>query len=315
MTNIEEKLPSLKKDVPLSRYTTFRIGGNAKYFIEAENGDEVEQAIAVARENDIPFLILGNGSNILVSDDGYDGLVIKMSGRKIASGGEIVIAESGVFLPALVLFCAKSGLAGLEWASGIPGTVGGAVRGNAGAFGGSMADSIAEVIVIDTRNGRKFTMRNEECEFGYRESLFKRYPELVIIEVKMKFSKDDPEEVQTKANQYLDYRKERHPREPSAGSVFKAPDLSDEKRAEMFERFPEIEKLGDIIPAAFLIDKCGLKGKRSGDAMVSELHANFLINVGEAKAEDVKRLISLIKEKVKEEFGVSLEEEIQYVGF
>ncbi len=315
MTDIEEKLPNLKKDVSLSRYTTFHIGGNAKYFIEAGSKEEVERAIIIAKDNDLPFLVLGNGSNILVSDDGYDGLVIKMSGRKIASGGEIVIAESGVLLPSLVLFCAKSGLAGLEWASGIPGTVGGAVRGNAGAFGESMADSIVEVIVIDAGTGKVSTMRNDECEFGYRESLFKRYPELVVVEAKMKFSKDDPEEVQAKANQYLDYRKERHPREPSAGSVFKAPELSDEKRAEMFERFPEIEKLGIIVPAAFLIDKCGLKGKRLGDAMVSDLHANFVINVGEAKAEDVKRLISLIKEKVKEEFGVSLEEEIQYVGF
>ena len=315
MTEMEKSLPNLKRDVPLSGQTTFRIGGNAKYFVEVGSKEEAERAIAAARENGIPFIILGNGSNILVSDRGYDGLVIKMSGRKIISGGDTVIAESGVLLPALVLFCARSGLAGLEWASGIPGTVGGAVRGNAGAFGGSMADAVVEVVAIDARTGESTVMKNSECDFNYRESLFKREPDLVIIETKMKLSKDDPEEVQARAKRYLDYRKERHPREPSAGSVFKAPELSGEKMTEMSERFPDIEKFDGAIPAALLIDKCGLKGAKSGGAMVSELHANFIINIGEATAEDVRSLIYLIKNKIKDEFGISLEEEIQYVGF
>ncbi len=315
MGDIEKRLPNLKKDVPLSGHTTFRIGGKAKYFIEVKSKEEIERVVAVARERGLSFLILGNGSNILVSDEGYDGIVIKMSGRKITLKEEIVSAESGVLLPFLSLFCAKSGLAGLEWASGIPGTVGGAIRGNAGAFDASMADIVAEVAALDARSGRTLVIKNKECGFGYRESLFKKNPELIIIKAKLKFTKENPEKVQAQAKRYLNYRKERHPGEPSAGCIFEALKLSEKEKAKISQGLPEIKKFSDAVPAAFLIEQCGLKGKRLGDAMVSELHANFVINLGKAKADDVKRLISLIKAKVKGEFGVSLKEEIEYISF
>ena len=303
----------IQKNVSLSRYTTFGIGGDAKYFIEIKNKKELEWAIGVSKEFNLPFLVLGKGSNILVSDEGYEGVVIKISSKDISLDGEIVVSDSGVFLPFLASFCLERELSGLEWATGIPGTVGGAIRGNAGAFGTSISDLVIAVDVMDM-NGRKRTISNNECEFGYRESIFKKNNE-IILEAKMKLKKGDYKKMKEKIDQYLNYRKEKHPQEPSAGSIFKSHSINNNERNLLVQKLPDIEKFGDLIPAAFLIEQCGLKGERLGDAMVSTLHANFIINVGKAKADDVKNLIVLIKEKVKKRFGISLEEEIQYIGF
>lgn len=312
---IDKILPKMKKDVPLSRYTTFGIGGKTRYFIEVESEDDLERVIKASKEFNLPFLVLGNGSNMLISDKEYEGIVIKMSGRSISLDEETIISDSGVLLPILIDFCFKEKFSGLEWAAGIPGTVGGAIRGNAGAFGNSISDKVVTVKVMDTKTGRKRIMSSKECEFEYRESIFKKADNLIILEASMKLEKDDSDRIKEKTNQYLNYRKKMHPREPSAGSIFKSHYMKDDERAEVIIKFPDIEKFGDFIPAAFLIEQCGLKGARSGDAMVSTLHSNFIINVGTAKAEDVKELIMLIKKKVKERFGIILEEEIQYIGF
>ena len=270
-----------QKNVSLKNYTNFRIGGKAKYFFSAKTEEELIETVRIAREMNLPFFILGGGSNLLVSDKGFNGLVVKF--------GEPL--SSYVFK-------------GLEWAVGIPGTVQGAVYGNAGAFGKSMKDDVKTVTVLKipkskSESSSKFQIQkygNKKCCFGYRDSVFKHDKNLIILSVEIKKRKINPKKIK----EYLNYRKQRHPQLPSAGSVFK--------------NSPSGTAVGET-PAAILIHKAGLTGKKIGGAQVSEKHSNFIVNLGNAKAEDVKKLIHFIKRKVKKQFKIELEEEIQYLGF
>jgi len=265
---LKKILPGLKKNIFLKNYTTFRIGGRAKYFFVARKKEDLIKAILVAKKFKLPFFILGSGSNLLISDKGYEGLVIKTG-------------------TPLSLYVFK----GLEWAAGIPGTIEGAVYGNAGAFGKSMKDAVKSVEVFDTKTGKIEIFKNKDCKFGYRSSIFKKKKNLIILSVKIKTKKSDPQKIK----QYLDYRKKTQPLNlPSAGSVFKNP---------------------KGVFAAELIEKCSLKGKKIGNVKISEKHANFIINLGKAKAKDIRKLIDLIKKRVKKKFKTKLEEEIQYLGF
>jgi UDP-N-acetylmuramate dehydrogenase len=255
-----------KRNVLLKNYTTFRIGGPAKYFFVAKNKTELIEAILTAKKLKLPFFILGGGSNILVSDKGFSGLVIKF-GQPLSS-----------YVPK-----------GLEWAVGIPGTIQGAVCGNAGAFGKSMKDVVEEVEVLDVKDLRFKIYDLRDCKFGYRDSIFKHKKNLIILSVKIKSRKSNPQKIK----QYLEYRKRTQPLNlPSAGSIFKNP---------------------EGFAAAQLIEECGLKGKKVGNVKISEKHANFIVNLGQGKAEDVKKLIKLIKKEVKKKFGVTLKEEIQFL--
>ena len=252
-----------RKNVPLKNYTTFKIGGPAKYFFEAKRKEELIEAIKLAKKLELPFFILGGGSNLLVSDKGFDGLVIKF-GQPLSS------------------YVSK----GLEWAVGIPGTVQGAVWSNAGAFEKSMKDVVKEVEVFDTKTEKIKNFKSKDCKFGYRDSIFKKNKNLIILSVKIKSKKSN----RKKIKQYLDYRKKTQPLNfPSAGSIFKNP-------------------RGFF--AADLIERCGLRGKRIGKVKISEKHANFIVNLGNGKAKDVKKLIKLGKQKVKSKFGIVLKEEI-----
>lgn len=263
---IEKELPGVQKNVSLKNFTTFRIGEKAKYFFEARKKEDLIKAIAAAKKIKLPFFILGGGSNLLVSDNGFDGLVVKF----------------GQLLSDYVS-------RGLDWAAGIPGTLQGAVYGNAGAFGKSMEDAVESVEVFDTDSGKVEIFKNRSCRFGYRRSIFQKKRNLIILSVKIKSAKSNPKKIK----EYLDYRRRHHPKLPSAGSVFK--------------------KVG-ATPAAILIDRAGLTGKRIGDAQISEKHSNFIVNLGDAKAEDVIELINLTKKIVKKQFKIKLEEEIQYLG-
>ncbi len=300
----------MREDVLMSDYTTFRIGGKAKYFTEARDGEELKKAISFAREKELPFFILGNGSNILVSDNGYNGLIVKMTNNRIWQEDDSVVAEAGLLLSSLGSFCLKNSLTGLEWSTGIPGSLGGAVRGNAGAFESSMADLVLSVDFFNSRSGELSTLDNRACRFSYRESVFKKDNSLIILSVKLKKKLGDRDLIEAKMRDNLNYRREKHPQEPSAGSIFKGVKLTDRIK----DRWPEAIQFKELIPAAFLIDKVGLKGEKIGGAMTSTVHPNFIINVGRAKAEDVVRLIKRVKEKVREEVGVTLEEEICYLG-
>ncbi|MBU1137133.1 UDP-N-acetylmuramate dehydrogenase [Patescibacteria group bacterium] len=257
----------LQKNIPLAEYTTFQIGGPAKYFFNAKTIEDLIQAVEFAQSKSIAWFILGGGSNLLISDQGFDGLVIRARNSGCKIQGKKIIAEAGVKLSNLVKFSIKSELSGLEWAVGIPGTVGGAVKVNAHAFGSNFNDLV--------KNIRK---ENE-----------------IILSVELELTKGNKEKSQDLLKEYIKKRKHSQPLEyPSAGCVFRNP-------------------TGQF--AGQLIDQCGLKGRKNGGAEVSEKHANFIINSGNAKARDVVGLIDLIKEKVKEKFGVELEEEIEYLGF
>jgi UDP-N-acetylmuramate dehydrogenase len=290
---IEELLPGVKKNVFLKNYTTFRIGGRARYFFEAKDEDDLISAISAAKKTRTPFFILGGGSNMLVSDKGFNGLVIKTQNVKYGIRDEKITAGAGTRLGELARAAKNKGLAGLEWAAGIPGTLGGALRGNAGAFKSAMADSVQRVDVLDTKNGKMKIFKNKDCRFAYRDSIFKKNKNLVIVSSTLKLKRGDRREIENKIKEFLKYRQDRQALNfACAGSVFLNPK----------GRF-----------AGELIEECGLKGKKIGRAQISKIHANFIVNLGGARAKDVRKLINLTKGRVKRKFGIALKEEISYL--
>lgn len=290
---------SIKTNEILANHCTYRIGGPAKCYFSAAGEDEVAASLEVARENNLPFFILGGGSNVLFSDEGFPGMVVKMDNISIDArdNGEktTVIVGAGTPLAALVKFTRDNSLTGMEWAAGIPGTVGGAIRGNAGAFHHEVGESVLKVRVlqvvaagIETRLFQK-----NDCAFAYRNSAFKCNKNLVIVSAALSFDKGDPRKIESEIQEYLAKKNTTQPLDhPSAGSVFANP---------------------EGFFAGKIIEECGFKGRVVGGAKVSEKHANFIVNLGGATAADVKKIISLIKKSAQEKFGVNLEEEIEIV--
>jgi len=215
-----------------------------------------------------------------------------------------------------VRFSAHNGLTGLEWATGIPGTVGGAIYGNAGAFSHSISELVEEVKVLDLKSKRELIYKNKDCQFGYRESIFKKNRNLVIISANLKFKKAKKDYIKRLMQKYLNQKKKTQPLEfYSAGCIFKNFFIdNDFKKIKGIKEIEKFKKYG-FIPSAYLIEKCGLKGKRIGEAMVSKKHSNFIVNLKNAKAKDVIALINLIKKEVMKKFNIKLEEEIEYLGF
>jgi UDP-N-acetylmuramate dehydrogenase len=244
--NLDRYLPTIKKNVPLAKYTTFKIGGKARYFFIAKTKKDLIKAISFAKKLKLPFVVLGGGSNVLVSDKGYKGLVIQISNFKLQITNYRIVVEAGVLLSKLVNVLAKKGLSGLEWAAGIPGaTIGGAIYGNAGAFGKSMKDSVEKVEILDIKNLRIKNLKNKDCKFGYRESIFKKKKNLIILSAIFKFKKEKKEKIRKLIEEYLSHRRTVQPlNHPSAGSVFKNP-----------------AKKG--LTAGRLIEECGLRGKKN----------------------------------------------------
>ena len=306
---LEKILAGVKKNTSLKNHTTFKIGGRAKYFFEARKKEDLILAIKAAKALGLPFFILGKGSNLLISDQGFKGLVIKNQISKITLRGVAsdrktqkdkknikIVAEAGTPLATLVLEALKSGAKGFEWAVGIPGTVGGAVYGNAGAFGKSISDNVVEVEMLDAGKMTVERLKKGDCHFGYRESIFKKNKNSVILEAIFLAKKGNKKEIQNKIKEYLFRRREKQPLNlPSIGSIFKNP-------------------AGKKFSAGELIERVGLKGKRAGGVEVSEKHSNFFLNVNRGKSKDVKNLIKLAKKRVKNKFGIELKEEIQYLG-
>ncbi len=291
---IEKELPKIQKNISLAEHTNFKIGGRARYFFSARTKKDLLSAVNAAKKFKLPFFILGGGSNLLVSDRGYKGLVVKCQMSKLRFQKLKIYAEAGVPLSSVASKAKERGLGGLEWAAGIPGTVGGAVFGNTGAFGKSMEDGVKEVEVFDIYDLKFKIFGKKDCRFNYRDSIFKKRKNLIIFSTVIKLKKGNKKEIQKKIKEYLDRKKTTQPLNfLSAGSVFKNP--------------------GRFF-AAKLIDECGLKGKKVGRAKISEKHANFIVNLGKARAKDVKKLINLTKQRVKNKFGIILEEEIQYLS-
>lgn len=307
----------IKKNILLAPFTTFRIGGPAKFFVEISSEEELLEALNFAKANNLEFFILGGGSNLLVSDKGYDGIVIqcKLTTHNLRPTTNTIEAGAGMPLALLVNLAAQNSLAGMEWTAGIPGTIGGAVRGNAGAFGSCIKDAIQSVKVFDTRNSQLTNYNKEDCKFGYRYSIFKENPNLIILVATLRLKLGDKEEIQNKIKEIIEKRSLKQPKENSGGSFFTNPVVIDEKLREEFEHDCGIICKDDKLPAGWLIDQAGLRGKKIGGAMVSEKHANFIVNTGQATAEDVIMLASIIKQQVRDKFRIELVEEVQYLGF
>ncbi|MEK7554621.1 MAG: UDP-N-acetylmuramate dehydrogenase [Patescibacteria group bacterium] len=308
----------LQRNVRLDQYAHWKIGGPADYFCEPKNVEELISALREGRTLGIPIFILGGGTNLLISDQGFRGLVIRPLFEGIRCDGTQIIAEAGVSMEKLLTFAAASGLSGLEWAGGLPGTLGGAIRGNAGAFGGEIKDSVHKVVSIDIED-HDFKMvkrENTECRFGYRTSIFKEKGNEVVIEATLVLKAGESDAIRLAGESRIAYRKERHPIEfPNAGSVFKnvpvtsIPTALKESLAKVIKQDPF-----PVVPAAYLISEAGMKGSIAGGAKVSEKHPNFIVNTGGATAADIETLIGMVKGKVKEKFGIMLEEEIMRVG-
>jgi UDP-N-acetylmuramate dehydrogenase len=306
----------IKEKIPLKEYTTFKIGGPARYFFVAKSKKDLKNAILWAKKKKLLFFILGGGSNVLFSDNEFNGLVIKLQNTKYEIRNTKIVAEAGIPLQKLVLETAKKGLSGLENLAGIPGTLGGAIWGNAGAFGKEIGDLVEEVKILQIANGKWqiVNLKKEDCKFGYRDSIFKRKKNWIILEATLRLKRGKRKEIEEKIKEILRLRKEKQPLEfPSAGSVFKNVPIEKVPK-EIREKFKEKVKDG-FLPARVLIEAAGLKGFQIGGAKISEKHANFILNVGEAKASNVKELIEKIKKEVKKKFKIQLEEEIKLVGF
>lgn len=290
---IEEKIIF---DEPMKKHTSFKIGGKADLFIKVQTIQELTMAIEYAKQKKYPITIIGNGSNFLVLDKGIRGIVIKIDIQnlkieKLKNYVQITVG-AGYKMMALAIKLANEGISGMEELSGIPGSIGGAIYMNAGAYGKEMKDIVLETTCIN-QEGQIIKLTNKEQEFSYRNSIFsqKKY---IIIETKLKLEYGEKEQIKKKMNTYLNSRKEKQPLEyPSAGSTFK-------------------RKEGII--TAKLIDECGLKGYQIGGAKVSEKHAGFIINYKDATAEDILKLIKYVKEKVYDKFQITIEEEIKIVG-
>jgi UDP-N-acetylmuramate dehydrogenase len=312
---IEEKI---QKNILLAPLSTFKIGGDAEFYVEIRKKEDLANAVDWAENNGKKVHIIGGASNLLINDKGVSGLVIKISNKSHKQEKNKIIAGAGSNLSSMVLASCKASLKGLEWAAGIPGTIGGAVRGNAGAYGGSMREVVDKVEIYDIEKRDFSELNGDECGFKYRTSIFAENPDLIIWQVYFSFTQGDKQELEVCLKDVILKRKDRIPREPSPGSVFKNLHLD-----YVAENNPELAKLaekegkikGDKIPAAWVIESSGLAGKRIGGAMISEKHANFIVNAGNAAAEEVIMLISFIKQKVRTEFNLQLQEEIGYLGF
>lgn len=276
---------------PMSKHTSFKIGGPAECLIKIQTVEELKSILEFSKEKNISLTIIGNGSNILVSDEGIKGIVLKIEidTFELNSQTEQLKVGSGVKLGWIAQKCLKQEIAGFEFASGIPGTIGGAIRMNAGAHGREMKDVVTTVTYMD-RNGEMHKIQKEQANFEYRNSLF-AHKDYIILEVEMQLEKGNVEEIQAKMTEYATYRKEKQPIEyPSAGSTFKR---------------------GTDFITAKLIDDCGLKGYQIGGAQISEKHAGFIINKDNATAEDVIKLMEYTKEQVYNKFGKVIEPEIE----
>lgn len=284
----------LRENVPMFRHSTFRIGGTADIYFEPTNTDEIIKITQYCIGHDVPYLILGTGSNVLVADTGIRGVVTSIGNRYSGTilDDTCMIVKAGTRLSALSYFAAQNGCSGLEFAAGIPGTVGGAIYMNAGAYDHCMAEIVLQTDYLD-ENLQLQSLHDEEHQFDYRHSFFTER-NCIILQTLMSLTEDIPLDIMERMAMLARRRKATQPLDvPSAGSVFKRP-------------------IGYY--AGKLISDCGLKGCRMGNAQVSEKHAGFIVNCGKARADDVRGLIELVQEMVAEKAGVELETEIRFVG-
>lgn len=297
MKKLEDILDSnsIKYNESMKKHTTMKVGGDAKVLVEPTTVDEIKEIINFAKENNMKYYIIGNGSNLVVADEGIDGIVIKLSSKfaDIKVNGEEIEATSGVSMPYTAVVAKNNSLSGFEFASGIPGTIGGGIKMNAGAYGGELSDIVKSITYLD-KNGEIKTIENSDAKFGYRDSIFKRNSNLVVLSAVFKLKKGNKTEIEKIMKENNESRKAKQPIEmPNAGSVFKRPE-------------------GHFVGP--MIIECGMQGYSVGGAEVSKKHAGFIVNTGNATCKDIIDLIEEIKKKVYDKFQVNLEVEIQFIG-
>ena len=306
---------NLQKNVFLKDYSNYKIGGPARLFVEIRSIDELKEVLSAFPDEKI--FVLGAGTKLLINDKGFDGLVIYNKIEGVEKEEEGLVVGSGVLLKSLLDYCIENSLSGIEWAGGLPGTIGGAVRGNAGAFKGETKDSVLSVESLDMKTLVQQIRFNNECNFSYRNSIFKSGEGSLefITRVVLRLVPGNRKEIIEKIQQEIDYRNNRHPMNyPSIGSTFKNIPL-DSLSPELQKEFSTIVKTDPfpVISVTKLLALCGLAGRRMGGAMISDKQPNFIVNVDNATSEDVKVLIEIAKQAVKEKYNIPLEEEIIYL--
>jgi UDP-N-acetylmuramate dehydrogenase len=305
---------NIRQQISLKDYTTFKIGGPADYFVIAQSLEDITEAVAFAKSKNLPILALGGGSNLLVTDAGFRGLVIKLDLQKLDFIDAELTVGAGILVAYLLNKSLEEGLTGLEFLAGVPGTVGGAIRGNAGTYGLAMSDVVTEITYLDESYQVK-TCRQNECHFTYRHSIFKEI-KAIIIEAKLKLAKGDTEVARKLVLERLQYRQDTQPNEPSAGCIFKNIEFKEVDIEDLKQRGLDIERFAkhQKIPTSYLIEQAGLKGHTIGGVQVSAKHANYIINVNNATAEQVIMLISFIKQQIRDKYGIQLHEEVQFIS-
>lgn len=306
----------IQENIPLAPYTTLKLGGDARFFCLVRTQAELKEALAYTNKQHLKIFILAGGSNLIVSDNGFDGLVIKIEIDGYRFEDEKLISGPSTLMETLVDESAKRGLAGLEWAGGLPGTFGGAIRGNAGAFQGEIKDSIISVKSVDYAVNI-IERSNGECKFEYRGSIFKQKPDEIIIEGTLQLKIGDKDKLIAIANDHRQYRKQKHPLEfPNAGSIFKNTAV-EKVPPEILPQFQNVIKTDPfpVVPTAKIIADAGLAGEQIGNVQISTKHTNYMVNLGSAKANDLVDLIKKARQVVKQKFNIDLEVEPQLVGF
>lgn len=297
------------ENVPLAPLTTFQIGGAAKYLCEVRSEHDIKEAIAWAKERNMKFVVLGGGSNVLVPDEGVDALVIKFVGNLWSISACQVDAWAGSNLLMLIKACTIGRCGGWEKLSGIPGSVGGAARGNAGAFGSEIKDFATTVRSLNTETGEVKEFSNAECDFSYRHSFFKDHPEWIVTRVRLQLQPIAPEESTRLSEETIAERERRHLQNVrAAGSYFMNP-VAPAAVVAQFEQDKQVRSREGRVPAGWLIDKAGMKGATEGGAIASLQHPNYLVNSDNATAQDIRTLAEKVRRAVEEKFGVTLQEE------
>ena len=323
-------MPKFQENISLAAFSHYKIGGPAAFFFEAKNGKEVAWAVKEAKARKLPIFILSGGTNLLIGDDGFQGLVLRPDIQTLKANKNTVTVGAGVSMAKLLDFTVKKSLSGLEWAGGLPGNLGGAVRGNAGCFGGEIKDSTASVTSFNIKTMKVSTRTVARCEFAYRDSIFKKKKgEEIILEATFSLKKGSAKAIAQSIKEKINYRKKNHPLEyPNIGSTFKNIPLRilHKEKSKEYQNalaggtlafkgssFTVKTDPFPVISAAKLISESGLRGVSYGGAMFSTKHPNFIVNVLNAEAGHVKNLILLAKSEVHKKFGVHLEEEVQII--
>jgi UDP-N-acetylmuramate dehydrogenase len=313
----------VKTNELMSKHTTFQIGGPARFFVIVEETEKLVALLNFLSGEGVDYVVVGAGSNLLFQDEEFNGVIIKLQisncpdvkygiphcHRDRLQNNNVIEANAGTLLASVLDETMKSGFTGMEWAAGVPGTVGGAIRGNAGAYGGSTSDNLLKVEIWE--NGEVKELTKEECDFNYRGSYFKDNPGAIVLRAWFRFKQGDKAAIIAKVQDYLQRRKSRFPSFPSAGCFFTNIKL-DKWPGDKSILLPEFFEIGEV-PVGWIIEQVGCKGLRVGGAMVSDQHCNFIINVDNATQADILNLVEQVKEKVYNKFGVELQHEVKIV--